>query len=203
MWTHIPFAIITISPTYSCFPIYSICPTSFPIHTTTLSTCSIDYTSFTPLSCQPNPIISTYPLSPSLLSTVVPVDSTKSRSKLAQASTFSKPSTNIQLASTQENISNIYKPPCKFYMQEKCENGRRGTNCSFPHPNMCFRFIRQGNKGCNKDAPCQDAHPKLCRASLTSKRCDRRNCYYYHIAGTLRPLTENELVRPPPHLKAC
>ena len=55
---------------------------------------------------------------------------------------------------------------------------------------MCFRFIRQGKKGCNKAASCQYAHPKLCRASLTSKRCDRRNCYYYHVAGTLRPLTD-------------
>ena len=70
------------------------------------------------------------------------------------------------------------------------KNGKRGTNCSFPHPNMCFRFIRQGKKGCNKGASCQYAHPKLCRASLTSKRCDRRNCYYFHVAGTLRPLTD-------------
>ena len=45
-------------------------------------------------------------------------------------------------------------------------------------------------RGCNKGASCQYAHPKLCRASLTSKRCDRRNCYYYHVAGTLRPLTD-------------
>ena len=81
-------------------------------------------------------------------------------------------------------------------MQEKCKNGRRGTNCSFPHPNMCFHFICQGNKGCNKGASCQYAHPKLCQASLTSKRCDRCNCYYYHVAGTLRPLTE---ARPTQH----
>ena len=54
-----------------------------------------------------------------------------------------------------------------------------------------------------------NAHPKLCRASLTSKRCDRRNCYYYHVAGTLRPLTEarptqykNELVTPLKHVKS-
>ena len=134
-----PFPIITISPIYSGFPIDCICPTfsSFPIHTTTPSTLSTDYTSSTPLSCYQSPIISTYPSTPSLLSTVVPVDSTKTRSKLAQASTFSKPSTsnNIQLASTQENIS--YKSPCKFYMHGKCKNRRRGTHFSFPHPNMC------------------------------------------------------------------
>ena len=75
-------------------------------------------------------------------------------------------------------------------MQGKCRNGKRGTNCSFPHPNMCIRFIRQGKKGCNKGASCQYAHPKLCRASLISKRCDRRKFYYYHVVGTLRPLTD-------------
>ena len=55
---------------------------------------------------------------------------------------------------------------------------------------MCFCFIRQSKKGCNKGASRQYAHPKLCRASLTSKRCDRRNCYYYHVAGTIRLLTD-------------
>ena len=54
--------------------------------------------------------------------------------------------------STQEKKYN--KSPCKFYMQGKCKNGIRGTNCSFPNPNMCFRFIRQGNKGCNKGVSC-------------------------------------------------
>ena len=110
----------------------------------------------------------------------------------------------MPLASTGENISN--KPPCNFYMQGKCKNGKRGTNCSFPDPNMCFfRFIRQGKKGCNKGASCQYAHPKLCHASLTSKTCDRHNCYYYHVAGTLRPLTDvvapkNKLVQDLPLL---
>ena len=112
--------------------------------------------------------------------------------------------------STSFNISRspntIYNPPqpnfCSnppttiseksdsFYMQGRCKNGRTGTNCSFPHPNMCFRFIRSGNKGCNKGSSCRYAHPKLCKASLTSKRCDRCNCYYYHVAGTSYPLTD-------------
>ena len=75
-------------------------------------------------------------------------------------------------------------------MQGRCKNGRKGTNCSFPHSNMCFRFIRSGNKGCNKGSSCQYAHPKLYKTSLTSKRCDRCNYYYYHVAGTSRPLTD-------------
>ena len=75
-------------------------------------------------------------------------------------------------------------------MQGKCKNGRKGTNCSFPHPNMCLRFIRSGNNCCNNGSSCQYAHPKLCKASLTSKRCDRQTCYYYHVAGTSHPLTD-------------
>ena len=79
-----------------------------------------------------------------------------------------------------------------LYGGENGKNGRRDTNCSFPHSNMCFRFICQGNKGCIKGASCQYAHPKSCRASLTIKRCNRRNCYYYHVAGILRPFTEGQ-----------
>ena len=75
-------------------------------------------------------------------------------------------------------------------MHGKCKNGRKGTHCSFPHPNLCFRFIRSGNKGCNKGSSCLYAHPKLCTASLISKRCDRRNCYYYHVVDTSRPITD-------------
>ena len=81
------------------------------------------------------------------------------------------------------SISPENKPACKFYMQGKCQNGRKGTNCSFPHPNMCFCLIRSGNKGCSKGSSCQYSHPKLCKASLTSKMCDRHNIYYYHVAG--------------------
>ena len=34
-------------------------------------------------------------------------------------------------------------------MQGKCKNGKRVTYCSFPHPNMCFRFIRSVYKPTN------------------------------------------------------
>ena len=53
-------------------------------------------------------------------------------------------SSNPQPPSLKNQIpssSPANKPACKFYMQGRCKNGRKGTNCSFPHPNMCFRFI--------------------------------------------------------------
>ena len=74
---------------------------------------------------------------------------------------------------------------------------REEAQISLSHTQTCvFVFIYQGEKGCNKGAACQCAHPKLRRASLTSKMCDRRNSYYYHVAGTLRPLTDGRPTQP-------
>ena len=70
------------------------------------------------------------------------------------------------------------------------KNGRKGSNCSFPCLNMCFCFIRGGIIYGNKGSSGQYAHPKLNKASLTRKRCDRRNCYYNNVAGTSHPLTD-------------
>ena len=138
-----------------------------------------------PLTIQvsPKPISPSAPLLTSLVAPTPPI----TQHTQTSVATPQPPSSKNQFPSS----SPANKPACKFYMQGKCKNGRKGTNCSFPHPNMCFRFIRSGNKGCNKRSSCQYAHPKLCKASLTSKRCDRRNCYYYHVAGTSRPLTDN------------
>ena len=33
----------------------------------------------------------------------------------------------------------------------------------------------------------QYTHPKICRSSLLSHRCDRVKCYFYHATGTVRP----------------
>ena len=157
-----------------------------------------------PTTCDVQPLIPLSPSAPlpppdhsSLTKTYIPLsptfnishspNTTHNPPHTTSVATPQPPSSKNQFPSS----SPANKPACKFYMQGKCKNGRKGTNCSFPHPNMCFRFIRSGNKGCNKGSSCQYAHPKLCKASLTSKRCDRRNCYYYHGAGTSRPLTDN------------
>ena len=59
--------------------------------------------------------------------------------------------------------------PCMFYMQEHCQYGRRGQSCPNPHPPMCFKFLRNGARGCNK-LDCTYAHPKMYRIALTTGR---------------------------------
>ena len=79
------------------------------------------------------------PLSPSaplLTSLVAPTPSIIHPTQTSVA-TPQPPSLKNQIASS----SPANKPACKFYMQGRCKNGRKGTNCSFPHPNMCLRFI--------------------------------------------------------------
>ena len=77
--------------------------------------------------------------------------------------------------------------PCKFYMQGHCQYGRRGQSCPNQHPSMCFKFLRYGTRGCNK-LDCTYSHPKMCKTALTTGRCDRKNCFYYHKTGTIRPI---------------
>ena len=52
---------------------------------------------------------------------------------------------------------------------------------------MCFKFLRNGARGCNK-LDCTYAHPKMCRIALTTGRCARKNCFYCHKTGTIRPV---------------
>ena len=54
---------------------------------------------------------------------------------------------------------------------------------------MCFKYIKRGPKGCAKGTSCKFAHPKLCRASLVSGKCNRKRCYFYHVTNS--KTTEN------------
>ena len=77
--------------------------------------------------------------------------------------------------------------PCRFYLQGNCRHGKKGSNCSFLHPPMCFKFIGKGDSGCSKGSDCKFVHPKLCRSSLLTNKCERRNCHFYHVTGSSRP----------------
>ena len=81
------------------------------------------------------------------------------------------------------NINYTSQPPqnnVKFYMQGHCRYGKKGLGCSYPHPPMCFKFIKSGYKGCPKGDSCKYAHPKISRSSLLSHKCDQVKCYFYH-----------------------
>ena len=60
---------------------------------------------------------------------------------------------------------------------------------------MCFKFIKSGHKGCSKGDSCKYTHPKLCRSSLLSHKCDRIKCYFYHVTGTVRSNLNQNLLR--------
>ena len=89
------------------------------------------------------------------------------------------------------------KKTCKFYMQGHCMHGKKDSTCAYPHPPMCFKYIKRGPKGCAKGTSCKFAHPKLCRASLVSGKCNRNRCYFYHVTGSARSNHMNATSIPP------
>ena len=76
---------------------------------------------------------------------------------------------------------------CRYYLQGRCKHGRKGVTCQYSHPKICLRYIKKGERGCNKDKSCKFVHPKLCHKSVSDKLCLRKTCHYYHAVGTIRP----------------
>lgn len=73
---------------------------------------------------------------------------------------------------------------CKHFLQKKCKHGKRGDECDFEHPKICFRFSKFGEKhpgGCKKGKKCQFYHPPLCWKSVNGEKCERKNCKFFHI----------------------
>ena len=52
---------------------------------------------------------------------------------------------------------------CKFYLQKSCKHGRKGDDCNYSHPKLCYSYIKRGDKrgGCKKGSQCSYVHPKL------------------------------------------
>ena len=65
-------------------------------------------------------------------------------------------------------------------------HGKKCSDCAYPHPLMCFKYIKTGPKGRVKGTSCKCVHPNLCRSSLVSGKCDRNRCYLYHVYGSSR-----------------
>ena len=64
---------------------------------------------------------------------------------------------------------------------------------------MCYKFLRNGTSRCAKGSNCNYTHPKMCRASLATGKCMRRNCHYYHKSGTNIPIVKTENKHNPSH----
>ena len=72
-------------------------------------------------------------------------------------------------------------------LQGHCQYGRHGQSCPNQHLSMCFKFLRYGTRRCNK-LDCTYFPRKMCKTALTTGRCDRKNCFYYHKTETIRPI---------------
>ena len=78
-------------------------------------------------------------------------------------------------------------------------HGKKGSDCAYPHPPMCFKYIKRGPKGCAKGTSCNFVHQRLCRTSLVSGKCDHNRCYFYHITGSARYNHMNAIINTPQH----
>ena len=71
-------------------------------------------------------------------------------------------------------------------MQVHCMHVKKCSDFAYPHLPMCFKYIKRGPNGCVKGTSCKCVHPKLCRASLVSGKCDCNRGYFYHVTGSAR-----------------
>ena len=92
---------------------------------------------------------------------------------------------NESVGPTQAGSTASKPPTCKFFLRQKCMHGKKGTNCKFDHPKLCFKFIKHGDMkgGCREGTKCQFVHPRLCN-SYKSGVCSRIKCNFFHINGT-------------------
>ena len=80
------------------------------------------------------------------------------------------------------------KTICKFYKSRTCKYGTLGERCPFNHPKKCLKYITHGNKnsrGCKKGKECSLYHPPLCWSSINYGTCDKGDCKFQHIRGTV------------------
>ena len=104
---------------------------------------------------------------------------------------------DLKDSSSRENNGNKI---CRFYLRGTCKHGKKGTNCTYDHPALCFKFTTKGdlNGGCKKGNECKYVHPKLCWSLKTGKICRKNNCHFYHVKGTVIKQEDYEVSQPSP-----
>ena len=92
-----------------------------------------------------------------------------------------------------ENLVTL--PVCPEYKKSNCPHGIRGNKlikgnkCKFAHPKPCQKYCGYGSRGeygCKDGSNCSNFHPRLCRYSLSKKRCTNELCKFVHLKGTAR-----------------
>ena len=81
---------------------------------------------------------------------------------------------DISLDDVDLESSLVADTHCRYYLQGQCKHGRKGVTCQYSHPKICLRYIKKGERGCNKDKSCKFVHPKLCHKSVSDKLCIRK-----------------------------
>ena len=91
-------------------------------------------------------------------------------------------------ANSQQNGQTNQKSDsvCRYYLQKKCREGLKGTNCKYQHPKICFKWQKNGSDrgGCKKDN-CSFFHPRICHNSLKHRNCQKHGCRLFHLKGTV------------------
>lgn len=67
--------------------------------------------------------------------------------------------------------------------------GRRGENCTYAHPKLCFKYIINGCDPvirCKIGKNCQYRHPPIYQGSMRRRECFNENCNKLHFKGTRR-----------------
>ena len=82
------------------------------------------------------------------------------------------------------NNKTAKKATCRFYIKKQCKHGLKGNKCSYDHPKLCYKFIKNGisHGGC-QDKACLFYHPKLCWESMRNRVCNNLKCKFYHLKG--------------------
>ena len=90
----------------------------------------------------------------------------------------------------QQSQTNLSKDKvCYFYKNNKCKFGRRGENCPYAHPKLCFKYKINGCdlvRGCKNGNNCPYLHPPICNGSMRRRECFNENCKRLHLKGTRR-----------------
>ena len=75
------------------------------------------------------------------------------------------------------------KKICFHYRRGTCKFGRRGQQCKYSHPNVCFKFKNFGvdkQRGCPPDASCDFMHPIICNRARRGITCSVPDCKFFH-----------------------
>ena len=65
---------------------------------------------------------------------------------------------------------------CIHYLARRCRHGRKGKDCEYKHPKLCFAFMDKGKEGCDKE-DCNYHHPAMCK---WEDKCKKEKCKYLH-----------------------